>query len=85
MAAASSSDYDGCGAESNEANSKWLDAHYDPMANVHTFSACLAGGRGPWPWWAAAPPEGAQRTTGDDRKPTTCSASCCCHLPHGAT
>ncbi|XP_030774463.1 Bardet-Biedl syndrome 1 protein isoform X3 [Rhinopithecus roxellana] len=42
MAAASSSDYDGCGAESNEANSKWLDAHYDPMANIHTFSACLA-------------------------------------------
>ncbi|XP_070930324.1 BBSome complex member BBS1 isoform X3 [Macaca nemestrina] len=42
MAAASSSDYKGCGAESNEANSKWLDAHYDPMANIHTFSACLA-------------------------------------------
>uniref|UniRef100_A0A2K5MJG6 Bardet-Biedl syndrome 1 n=1 Tax=Cercocebus atys TaxID=9531 RepID=A0A2K5MJG6_CERAT len=42
MAAASSSDYDGCGAESNEASSKWLDAHYDPMANIHTFSACLA-------------------------------------------
>ncbi|XP_073869235.1 BBSome complex member BBS1 isoform X10 [Macaca fascicularis] len=42
MAAASSSDYNGCGAESNEANSKWLDAHYDPMANIHTFSACLA-------------------------------------------
>uniref|UniRef100_A0A8C9LVC6 Bardet-Biedl syndrome 1 n=1 Tax=Piliocolobus tephrosceles TaxID=591936 RepID=A0A8C9LVC6_9PRIM len=42
MAAASSSDYDGCGAESNEANSKWLDAHYDPVANIHTFSACLA-------------------------------------------
>uniref|UniRef100_F7IGF3 Bardet-Biedl syndrome 1 n=1 Tax=Callithrix jacchus TaxID=9483 RepID=F7IGF3_CALJA len=42
MAAVSSSDTDGCGAESNEANSKWLDAHYDPMANIHTFSACLA-------------------------------------------
>ncbi|KAI4072509.1 Bardet-Biedl syndrome 1, partial [Homo sapiens] len=42
MAAASSSDSDACGAESNEANSKWLDAHYDPMANIHTFSACLA-------------------------------------------
>lgn len=27
---------------SSEANSKWLDAHYDPMANIHTFSACLA-------------------------------------------
>ncbi|XP_041518075.1 Bardet-Biedl syndrome 1 protein isoform X1 [Microtus oregoni] len=27
---------------SNEANSKWLDAHYDPMANIHTFSSCLA-------------------------------------------
>jgi hypothetical protein len=26
---------------SNEANSKWLDAHYDPMANIHTFSSCL--------------------------------------------
>uniref|UniRef100_F7E4F6 Bardet-Biedl syndrome 1 n=1 Tax=Monodelphis domestica TaxID=13616 RepID=F7E4F6_MONDO len=25
-----------------EVNSKWLDAHYDPMANIHTFSACLA-------------------------------------------
>uniref|UniRef100_A0A2K6ST50 Bardet-Biedl syndrome 1 n=1 Tax=Saimiri boliviensis boliviensis TaxID=39432 RepID=A0A2K6ST50_SAIBB len=42
MAAVSSSDSDGCGAESNETNSKWLDAHYDPMANIHTFSACLA-------------------------------------------
>ncbi|KAK2100100.1 Bardet-Biedl syndrome 1 protein [Saguinus oedipus] len=42
MAAVSSSDSDGCGAQSNEANSKWLDAHYDPMANIHTFSACLA-------------------------------------------
>ncbi|XP_038621064.1 Bardet-Biedl syndrome 1 protein [Tachyglossus aculeatus] len=29
-------------ASSAEANSKWLDAHYDPMANIHTFSACLA-------------------------------------------
>ncbi|XP_056657261.1 Bardet-Biedl syndrome 1 protein isoform X1 [Monodelphis domestica] len=28
--------------ESVEVNSKWLDAHYDPMANIHTFSACLA-------------------------------------------
>uniref|UniRef100_A0A4X1TPX6 Bardet-Biedl syndrome 1 N-terminal domain-containing protein n=1 Tax=Sus scrofa TaxID=9823 RepID=A0A4X1TPX6_PIG len=42
MAAASSSDSDGGRAESSEANSKWLDAHYDPMANIHTFSACLA-------------------------------------------
>nr|XP_019593400.1 PREDICTED: Bardet-Biedl syndrome 1 protein isoform X3 [Rhinolophus sinicus] len=42
MAAASSSDSDSCRAESSEANSKWLDAHYDPMANIHTFSACLA-------------------------------------------
>ncbi|XP_039100860.1 Bardet-Biedl syndrome 1 protein isoform X2 [Hyaena hyaena] len=42
MAAASSSD-SVCGrAESNEASSKWLDAHYDPMANIHTFSTCLA-------------------------------------------
>ncbi|XP_030424498.1 Bardet-Biedl syndrome 1 protein isoform X3 [Gopherus evgoodei] len=37
MAAASS-----CGSESNEANSKWLDAHYDPMANLYTFSSCIA-------------------------------------------
>ncbi|XP_044536090.1 Bardet-Biedl syndrome 1 protein isoform X4 [Gracilinanus agilis] len=28
--------------ESMEVSSKWLDAHYDPMANIHTFSACLA-------------------------------------------
>ncbi|XP_069327897.1 BBSome complex member BBS1 [Eulemur rufifrons] len=41
MAAASSSDCDSGRAESNEANSKWLDAHYDPVANIHTFSACL--------------------------------------------
>ncbi|XP_004852355.1 Bardet-Biedl syndrome 1 protein isoform X1 [Heterocephalus glaber] len=42
MAAKSSSDFDSGRAESNEANSKWLDAHYDPMANIHTFSSCLA-------------------------------------------
>ncbi|XP_064348168.1 Bardet-Biedl syndrome 1 protein isoform X1 [Camelus dromedarius] len=42
MAAAFSSDSDSGRAESNEASSKWLDAHYDPMANIHTFSACLA-------------------------------------------
>ncbi|OBS82508.1 hypothetical protein A6R68_23515 [Neotoma lepida] len=42
MAATSSSDSDSGRAESNEANSKWLDAHYDPMANIHTFSSCLA-------------------------------------------
>ncbi|ELK13297.1 Bardet-Biedl syndrome 1 protein [Pteropus alecto] len=42
MATASSSDSDSGRAESNEANSKWLDAHYDPMANIHTFSSCLA-------------------------------------------
>ncbi|XP_053058868.1 Bardet-Biedl syndrome 1 protein isoform X3 [Acinonyx jubatus] len=51
MAAASSSDSD-CGraesaqlfpsSPSNEASSKWLDAHYDPVANIHTFSSCLA-------------------------------------------
>ncbi|XP_038280816.1 Bardet-Biedl syndrome 1 protein isoform X2 [Canis lupus familiaris] len=41
MAAASSSDSDSGRAES-EASSKWLDAHYDPMANIHTFSSCLA-------------------------------------------
>uniref|UniRef100_A0A671DSW8 Bardet-Biedl syndrome 1 n=1 Tax=Rhinolophus ferrumequinum TaxID=59479 RepID=A0A671DSW8_RHIFE len=85
MAAASSSDSDSCRAESKEANSKWLDAHYDPMANIHTFSACLAGGGGPWPRWAAAPPKGAQRTHSADRKPATCTASRCCHLPHGST
>ncbi|XP_059961510.1 Bardet-Biedl syndrome 1 protein isoform X3 [Mesoplodon densirostris] len=41
MAAASSSDSDSGRVESSEASSKWLDAHYDPMANIHTFSACL--------------------------------------------
>uniref|UniRef100_A0A8D0GS34 BBSome complex member BBS1 n=1 Tax=Sphenodon punctatus TaxID=8508 RepID=A0A8D0GS34_SPHPU len=25
----------------NEAHSKWLDAHYDPVANVYTFSSCI--------------------------------------------
>ncbi|XP_064407942.1 Bardet-Biedl syndrome 1 protein isoform X2 [Latimeria chalumnae] len=24
----------------NETNSKWLDAHYDPVANLYTFSSC---------------------------------------------
>nr|XP_006129762.1 Bardet-Biedl syndrome 1 protein isoform X1 [Pelodiscus sinensis] len=38
MAASSSSS----SSESNEANSKWLDAHYDPMANLYTFSSCIA-------------------------------------------
>ncbi|XP_062051763.1 Bardet-Biedl syndrome 1 protein isoform X1 [Lepus europaeus] len=48
MAAAASSDCDGGRAESSapsagtEASSKWLDAHDDPTANIHTFSACLA-------------------------------------------
>ncbi|KAK1335590.1 hypothetical protein QTO34_003382 [Cnephaeus nilssonii] len=42
MAAASPSDFNSGKAESNEASSKWLDAHYDPLANIHTFSACLA-------------------------------------------
>lgn len=32
---------------SSEASSKWLDAHYDPMANIHTFSACLRESLGP--------------------------------------
>ncbi|XP_067400215.1 Bardet-Biedl syndrome 1 protein isoform X2 [Emydura macquarii macquarii] len=27
---------------SKETNSKWLDAHYDPMANLYTFSSCIA-------------------------------------------
>uniref|UniRef100_A0A7N5JKS1 Bardet-Biedl syndrome 1 n=1 Tax=Ailuropoda melanoleuca TaxID=9646 RepID=A0A7N5JKS1_AILME len=84
MAAASSSDCDSGRAESNEASSKWLDAHYDPMANIHTFSACLAGGGGPWPRWAASLPEGTQRTHSADRNSLTCAASCGCHLPHGA-
>ncbi|XP_067831667.1 Bardet-Biedl syndrome 1 protein isoform X2 [Heptranchias perlo] len=26
----------------NEANAKWLDAHYDPVANLYTFSSCVA-------------------------------------------
>ncbi|XP_069501037.1 BBSome complex member BBS1 [Ambystoma mexicanum] len=30
------------GRESNDANSKWLDAHYDPVANLYTFSSCTA-------------------------------------------
>nr|XP_051682558.1 Bardet-Biedl syndrome 1 protein [Oryctolagus cuniculus] len=44
MAAAASSDSDRGRVESasTEASSKWLDAHYDPTANIHTFSACLA-------------------------------------------
>ncbi|XP_012876297.1 PREDICTED: Bardet-Biedl syndrome 1 protein [Dipodomys ordii] len=42
MAAPSSSDSDPSRVQSNETNSKWLDAHYDPLANIHTFSACLA-------------------------------------------
>uniref|UniRef100_A0A8C2XW12 Bardet-Biedl syndrome 1 N-terminal domain-containing protein n=1 Tax=Capra hircus TaxID=9925 RepID=A0A8C2XW12_CAPHI len=41
MAATSSSDSDGGKGES-EANSKWLDSLSDSMANIHTFSACLA-------------------------------------------
>ncbi|XP_077996781.1 BBSome complex member BBS1-like [Glandiceps talaboti] len=27
---------------SSEANSKWLDAHYDPVASLYTFTSCLA-------------------------------------------
>ncbi|KAG9338211.1 hypothetical protein JZ751_026964 [Albula glossodonta] len=27
--------------ENTEANSKWLDAHYDPVANLYTFSPCI--------------------------------------------
>uniref|UniRef100_A0A8C2REK1 Bardet-Biedl syndrome 1 N-terminal domain-containing protein n=1 Tax=Capra hircus TaxID=9925 RepID=A0A8C2REK1_CAPHI len=42
MAATSSSDSDGGKGESSEANSKWLDSLSDSMANIHTFSACLA-------------------------------------------
>ncbi|XP_078064398.1 BBSome complex member BBS1-like [Mustelus asterias] len=30
------------GGESGEANTKWLDAHYDPVANLYTFSSCVA-------------------------------------------
>ncbi|XP_040112316.1 Bardet-Biedl syndrome 1 protein isoform X2 [Oryx dammah] len=41
MAATSSSDSDG-GKDESEANSKWLDSLSDSMANIHTFSACLA-------------------------------------------
>lgn len=29
-------------AEDNEPNAKWLDAHYDPVANLFTFSSCVA-------------------------------------------
>ncbi|XP_060031959.1 Bardet-Biedl syndrome 1 protein [Erinaceus europaeus] len=42
MAAASGSDCGRRRPESNDAGSKWLDAHYDPVANIHTFSSCLA-------------------------------------------
>ncbi|XP_072562418.1 Bardet-Biedl syndrome 1 protein [Paramormyrops kingsleyae] len=28
--------------DSGEANSKWLDAHYDPVANLYTFASCIA-------------------------------------------
>ncbi|KAJ8348309.1 hypothetical protein SKAU_G00268980 [Synaphobranchus kaupii] len=28
--------------EHAEANAKWLDAHYDPVANLYTFSPCIA-------------------------------------------
>ncbi|XP_060679492.1 Bardet-Biedl syndrome 1 protein [Hemiscyllium ocellatum] len=30
------------GSESSEASAKWLDAHYDPVANLYTFSSCVA-------------------------------------------
>uniref|UniRef100_A0ABM5F4Z0 BBSome complex member BBS1 isoform X1 n=1 Tax=Pogona vitticeps TaxID=103695 RepID=A0ABM5F4Z0_9SAUR len=38
MAAAASS---GSTGESTQAHSKWLDAHYDPVANLFTFSSCI--------------------------------------------
>ncbi|XP_054846333.1 Bardet-Biedl syndrome 1 protein [Eublepharis macularius] len=38
MAATSSSSSAG---ESTQANSKWLDAHYDPVANLYAFSSCV--------------------------------------------
>ncbi|XP_069036466.1 Bardet-Biedl syndrome 1 protein isoform X1 [Lepisosteus oculatus] len=28
--------------ENADANSKWLEAHYDPLANLYTFSSCIA-------------------------------------------
>ncbi|XP_048475599.1 Bardet-Biedl syndrome 1 protein [Rhincodon typus] len=30
------------GSERSEASAKWLDAHYDPVANLYTFSSCVA-------------------------------------------
>ncbi|XP_015279385.1 PREDICTED: Bardet-Biedl syndrome 1 protein [Gekko japonicus] len=39
MATAASSSSTG---ESTQANSKWLDAHYDPVANLYTFSSCVS-------------------------------------------
>uniref|UniRef100_A0A3B3RH88 Bardet-Biedl syndrome 1 n=1 Tax=Paramormyrops kingsleyae TaxID=1676925 RepID=A0A3B3RH88_9TELE len=30
------------GGAFGEANSKWLDAHYDPVANLYTFASCIA-------------------------------------------
>ncbi|XP_042295792.1 Bardet-Biedl syndrome 1 protein isoform X2 [Sceloporus undulatus] len=38
MAAKASS---GSGGEGTQVNSKWLDAHYDPVANLYTFSSCV--------------------------------------------
>ncbi|XP_072345665.1 BBSome complex member BBS1-like [Scyliorhinus torazame] len=29
------------GRETNESSEKWLDAHYDPVANLYTFSSCV--------------------------------------------
>eukprot|EP00062_Callorhinchus_milii_P026027 gi/632987674/ref/XP_007882686.1/ PREDICTED: Bardet-Biedl syndrome 1 protein [Callorhinchus milii] len=37
MAAQSASD-----PGANEANAKWLDAYYDPVANLYTFTSCVA-------------------------------------------
>ncbi|XP_063173081.1 Bardet-Biedl syndrome 1 protein [Candoia aspera] len=44
MAAAStvsSAPSSGSAGDGPRASSKWLDAHYDPVANLHTFSSCV--------------------------------------------
>ncbi|XP_007431861.1 Bardet-Biedl syndrome 1 protein [Python bivittatus] len=40
-AAASSAPSSGSAGDGTRATSKWLDAHYDPVANLHTFSSCV--------------------------------------------
>ncbi|XP_044304769.1 Bardet-Biedl syndrome 1 protein [Varanus komodoensis] len=41
-AAGMASSSSGAAGEGSQANSKWLDAHYDPVASLYTFSSCVA-------------------------------------------